>query len=92
MCLNQRHAGDLWYKITLKILYMQFFIKNVLKIDFNTQIYKSFHLEKLYFTHSKPHPIPANIRALLNQISRELQKYNHQLELFRLHHHQNPYC
>ena len=42
--------------------------------------------------HSKPLPISANIRALLNQISRELQKYNHQLELFRLHHHQNPYC
>ena len=41
MCLNQRHAGDLWYKITLKILYMQFFIKNVLKIDFKTQMYQN---------------------------------------------------
>ncbi len=92
MCLNQRHAGDLWYKITLKILYMQFFIKNVLKIDFKTQIYKSFHLEKLYFTHSKPLPIPVNIRGRLNQISQEQQKRNLRQERFRLHLGQNPYC
>ena len=50
------------------------------------------YLKYSNFKNSKPPPIPANIRALLNQISRELQKYNHQLELFRLHHHQNPYC
>ena len=85
MCLNQRHAGDLWYKITLKILYMQFFIKNVLKIDFKTQIYKSFRLEKPLFTHSKPLPIPVNIRGQLNQISRELQRCNHRQVRFHRH-------
>ena len=36
-------------------------------------------------THSKPLPIPANIHGQLNQISRELQRYNHRQVRFHRH-------